>query len=234
MRGEDMRWFDLAFLPVAVCVLVVMSCLGYVDAAYGAMYLIIPLSVVLLVRTRIRGCLKWTGLVGSTLVFGGWIASNFAGISIDIEPSEQQGYTENIVMSRGCLQFSIIDHRHFYRDEEPPQFQFEWWVDAQPLSPLWLARIKRESIRLRSIGQGRSHRTDVWHVRDPKHIQAGGAVMPVTRYILPLWIPFILVAVPTVLLWRRDRRIPPGHCRKCRYDLTGNTSGICPECGTPT
>jgi hypothetical protein len=25
----------------------------------------------------------------------------------------------------------------------------------------------------------------------------------------------------------------PGHCRKCDYDLTGNRSGTCPECGTP-
>jgi hypothetical protein len=23
----------------------------------------------------------------------------------------------------------------------------------------------------------------------------------------------------------------PGHCGQCEYDLTGNTSGICPECG---
>ena len=25
----------------------------------------------------------------------------------------------------------------------------------------------------------------------------------------------------------------PGHCLKCGYNLTGNVSGICPECGTP-
>ena len=25
----------------------------------------------------------------------------------------------------------------------------------------------------------------------------------------------------------------PGHCTKCNYDLTGNTSGRCPECGEP-
>lgn len=25
---------------------------------------------------------------------------------------------------------------------------------------------------------------------------------------------------------------PPGLCSRCGYDLTGNTSGICPECGT--
>ena len=23
-------------------------------------------------------------------------------------------------------------------------------------------------------------------------------------------------------------------CRHCDYDLTGNVSGVCPECGTPT
>lgn len=51
--------------------------------------------------------------------------------------------------------------------------------------------------------------------------------------IVPLWIPFLLVAVPTALLFWRDRRMPPGHCKKCRYDLTGNQSGVCPECGTP-
>jgi hypothetical protein len=33
--------------------------------------------------------------------------------------------------------------------------------------------------------------------------------------------------------WYHDRRsIPPGHCQKCGYDLTGNESGRCPECGT--
>lgn len=50
---------------------------------------------------------------------------------------------------------------------------------------------------------------------------------------MPLWIPFLLAAIPTAFLfWRDRRRIPSGHCLRCRYDLTGNTSGVCPECGT--
>jgi hypothetical protein len=31
---------------------------------------------------------------------------------------------------------------------------------------------------------------------------------------------------------RRRNRPPPGHCRSCRYDLTGNVTGVCPECGS--
>lgn len=50
---------------------------------------------------------------------------------------------------------------------------------------------------------------------------------------LPLWVPLVLVGVPSAILWWSDRRTPKGHCRSCDYDLTGNVSGICPECGTP-
>ena len=51
---------------------------------------------------------------------------------------------------------------------------------------------------------------------------------------LPLWPPFFLFLIPGGLLWLRDHRDPrPGFCSVCDYDLTGNTSGRCPECGTP-
>jgi hypothetical protein len=53
--------------------------------------------------------------------------------------------------------------------------------------------------------------------------------------------PILLLAVATAmvpacwlsaLLWKRSRR-KAGSCRRCGYNLTGNTSGVCPECGTP-
>ena len=50
----------------------------------------------------------------------------------------------------------------------------------------------------------------------------------------PFWIPVLVFGAATALLWYMDRRrVPSGHCRKCGYDLTGNVSGRCPECGTP-
>ena len=51
---------------------------------------------------------------------------------------------------------------------------------------------------------------------------------------LPFWIPFLVVSIPTYILWRRDRRKPEGCCQECGYDLTGNVSGVCPECGSKT
>ncbi len=49
---------------------------------------------------------------------------------------------------------------------------------------------------------------------------------------VPLWIPVVLLGAPTAWLWWRDRRrVPAGCCAACGYDLTGNVSGRCPECG---
>jgi hypothetical protein len=55
-----------------------------------------------------------------------------------------------------------------------------------------------------------------------------------TNVWLPLWCPLLVLALPTAWLWRGDRVLGPGHCRQCGYDLTGNVTGRCPECGTPT
>jgi hypothetical protein len=49
---------------------------------------------------------------------------------------------------------------------------------------------------------------------------------------LPLWLPLVLVALPTLVLWWLERRpYPAGRCQQCGYDLTVNESGRCPECG---
>jgi len=54
---------------------------------------------------------------------------------------------------------------------------------------------------------------------------------------VPFWALFLLTATPAALLMNRACRtvrwLRAGRCLCCGYDLTGNTSGICPECGTP-
>lgn len=46
----------------------------------------------------------------------------------------------------------------------------------------------------------------------------------------------MIIALSSVLLagitvWATRRIVVPGHCVSCGYDLTGNVSGRCPECG---
>ena len=65
-------------------------------------------------------------------------------------------------------------------------------------------------------------------------------IRPVTRFSVravdfvrtPFWFLFVAAIAPTLALWFADRRrVAAGHCGKCGYNLAGNTTGRCPECG---
>jgi hypothetical protein len=53
--------------------------------------------------------------------------------------------------------------------------------------------------------------------------------------LIPFWAIALLAAAASVWSWlayrRRRDHDRPGHCRACGYDLKGNVSGVCPECG---
>lgn len=40
-----------------------------------------------------------------------------------------------------------------------------------------------------------------------------------------------MAALAAAWFFHRKARVRPGHCPKCEYNLTGNTTGVCPECG---
>ena len=91
----------------------------------------------------------------------------------------------------------------------------------------------------------------LWLISFVLHVLATGAVISLffgvrswvgkgllANILAPAWFGLLLLSPLLSLFWailyvdRFNRRIPPWYCRKCGYDLTGNTSGRCPECGS--
>jgi len=69
---------------------------------------------------------------------------------------------------------------------------------------------------------------------------SGGNAFPAGRSLeltIAFWWPLGLFVVLTMILvytahpLRRRRWQREGRCLSCGYDLTGNVSGVCPECG---
>ena len=77
-------------------------------------------------------------------------------------------------------------------------------------------------------------------IRNEPLIYTAGNVLVVagTRSVsVSLWVLTIFAAVlpmRRLLHWYRLNQLGPDACRGCGYDLTGNASGVCPECGMPT
>ena len=94
--------------------------------------------------------------------------------------------------------------------------------------------------------RGASHFAGFWYWRNFRAPESpGGRILRgvpmkrVTVVVFPLWFPFLLFFAYPVLAfiwgpWRRHRHRRKGLCLKCGYDLTGNVSGRCPECGEAT
>ena len=72
-----------------------------------------------------------------------------------------------------------------------------------------------------------------WHAGpSPAGFRAAVAIAAV---MAAAWIAWIVLERPKVLAkersLRRQVRRANGQCQDCGYDLTGNVSGVCPECG---
>ena len=81
-----------------------------------------------------------------------------------------------------------------------------------------------------------THSVPVWHSSYGQIEFAQGELCrqmgDVFVTIVPLWPISAALGFAAVAFWILDQRpSQPGRCHKCGYDLTGNVSGRCPECG---
>lgn len=180
-------------------------------------------------RYRLKRIVKWAGLwVCISIVMAGWWTSREGRVSlVRIEPA----YTVSIFESRISI-WIYPRHRNLNRWANysvPPNIRRSglergWHYDSNFGHRNILSR----------YGLDLPH---VAHQPSPPLCVVGSSWLAAmgwwTWYIrIPFWLPFILVGLPTAFLWWRDRPFPKGCCQSCGYNLTGNASGICPECGT--
>jgi hypothetical protein len=173
-------------------------------------------------RHRARRIAKWTGLVVCVLILAGWAASGWW--YIQYYAWGQREYC-SLSMRRGAFQYESV-----IPGTEPGVVQA--FVGGRAGMHGW------------EIDTYYEHGSLLPEPRLPHFASAkttlklfvAGDVVPTcveTVLHLPLWTPLLLVGTPTAYsFWRDRRRIPPNHCRKCGYNLTGNESGVCPECGS--
>lgn len=176
-------------------------------------------------RSRTRHVLKWAGTTTSALLLVAW--------GLSLKWSLAYSGVENAVGWQ-CGAVYLVQAREQEKDE-PTSRRYErpadgwqcqavrWdsmrgttWLQTWPWRlGLYLPETHTQTFRFRIL---------LWTLAGPTRIRT---------FMLPFWVPLAPVSAATIVLWWRDRqpRFPANHCQKCGYNLTGNTSGRCPECG---
>jgi hypothetical protein len=101
----------------------------------------------------------------------------------------------------------------------PTRTRFDWTVNDRQTDEL--ASWNRSVWNRLGMGADSSHNSEI----DSRAV------------FVPYWFVISLTLAPFVYVVFRNRRrrqlVEPEHCARCGYNLTANTSGVCPECGTP-
>jgi hypothetical protein len=98
-------------------------------------------------------------------------------------------------------------------------WQRKWWVTIAGAVTMWVTPAAVGMI-CEMISQGTFRLVRDWHL-----------MLPVLCFSLML--AGAAHGLARIAIRSRERRSGPPRCPECDYNLTGNVSGVCPECGTP-
>ncbi len=145
----------------------------------------------------------WVWVAVSLLLGAAWPATRF-GIAGLVVPAF--GADWSVAAARGGLAFNRVDA--LYGGSSAPRLAGPWYRAIPAKDRRWpwipLPRWERDTDR-------------------------SGRTLDVVR--VPIWMLLIPSLGMAARLWRASRAPEVGRCPSCRYDLSGNASGACPECG---
>ena len=165
--------------------------------------------------SRFRRVAKWVGLGVCVVIVGIGLANTWWIFGYS-QPMDDSCW--GFLFNGGCFEFRTTD---FCGDE-----RFVRW-NVQ----LAQANVTESGWRVRYAWDVWMLSRYFWQLPFTQKSSHGGITL--TQSTVPLWVPFAAIIIPTTILWSRDRRPPKGYCPHCGYNLTGNESGVCPECATP-
>ena len=160
-------------------------------------------------RRRLRRCFRWPSLILTLVILAAYITS--ARWAVYIRTSHGNGV--------GLWPGRLAIERNSWHIATAVVVPRSWLGTPAPNPPSPQSPRDESTFRF-SFEQRRLHNYRAWFI--------------------PLWWPLTPAMVFAAALWSpelislitRIGRTRPGHC-PCGYDLTGNTTGICPECGRP-
>ncbi len=154
-------------------------------------------------QSRLRDKWKWAGVVGCALILALWISSLMCPFGIGF------GH-HSIDLCGGGVDWIYCEVKpaEFWRD---PGLAFH----LEPRGPRTPSKCCGMYLPRRGVCGSGDLGIAEWDF----------------YWTVPVWIPLLLGGLPTLWLWWRERLGPGGLCQRCGYDLTGNVSGTCPECG---
>lgn len=177
-------------------------------------------------RSRIRKFAKWTGVALGLLIGIAWLVSLRWNVSYYEHLNHQldshamavrlQGGTLLILCNDLAARHANVNGTIIWGDGTPTRVGSETAHDT-------VVVLGDEGFVIKPAAPRAGWRPDL---HTAKHFW---------QLDVPLWLLLAAVALPTAFLFWRDRpHYGPHQCQRCGYDLTGNTTGRCPECGTAT
>ncbi len=162
-------------------------------------------------RSRLRTAVKWAGTVACGLILLAAGGSAIWSVSIS-------GRAWFVFVFCGSVETAYVTHPGGGLLDDLDDYWFEpgFFISAAAL------RMSRSA-----YSYNWTHGA-LW----PEFTWGGESFGGETSLRVPLWIPLALIGMPTLWLWRSDRRrARRGCCTDCGYNLTGNVTGRCSECG---